>query len=77
MPGCCYINPVIDSNNPDPSVISLPTGGYLAVATSNLATDVATEPAFPIYFSPDLVAWDLQAEFSTPCRRGDFSSLLP
>ena len=60
MPGCCYINPVIDSNNPDPSAIALPGGGYLAVATSNLATDGATEPAFPIYFSPDLVAWELQ-----------------
>ena len=54
---------MIDSNNPDPSAIALPTGGYLAVATSNLATDGATEPAFPIYFSPDLVAWQLQAEW--------------
>ena len=61
---------MIDSNNPDPSAIALPTGGYLAVATSNLATDGATEPAFPIYFSPDLVDWELQAGCSTLIGRG-------
>ena len=51
---------MIDSNNPDPSVIALPSGGYLAVATSNYATDKYTEPAFPIYFSDNLVDWELQ-----------------
>ena len=55
-----YTNPVIDSNNPDPAVLSLPDGGYLAVATSNHATDSATQDAFPIYFSLDLVHWELQ-----------------
>ena len=51
---------MIDSNNPDPAVLSLPDGGYLAVATSNHATDSATQDAFPIYFSDDLVHWELQ-----------------
>ena len=74
---------MIDSNNPDPSAIALPTGGYLAVATSNQATDVATEPAFPIYFSPDLVSWELEEGFSTPEVEGSgdrccyASSLMP
>ena len=56
----CYINPVIDSNNPDPSAISLPGGGFLAVATSNHVTDGAVEDAFPIYYSDNLVDWELR-----------------
>ena len=55
----CYINPVIDSNNPDPSVIALTEGGYLAVATSDHVTNPATEDAFPIYYSDNLVDWEL------------------
>jgi len=55
-----YTNPVIDSNNPDPAVLALPTGGYIAVATSDHATDPSTEDAFPIYQSEDLVNWQLQ-----------------
>ena len=51
---------MIDSNNPDPSVIALPSGGYLAVATSNHTTDKNTEPAFPIYYSDNLIDWELQ-----------------
>ena len=30
------------------------------MATSNYATDKYTEPAFPIYFSDNLVDWELQ-----------------
>ena len=57
----CYINPVIDSNNPDPSAIALPDGsGYLAVATSNHANDAASQDAFPIYYSRDMVDWELR-----------------
>ena len=57
---------MIDSNNPDPAAIALPTGGYLAVATSNYATDKYTESAFPIYFSQDLVDWELQGYVFPP-----------
>merc|ERR1719228_1214357 len=56
-----YTNPVIPTNSPDPGILSLPTGGYAAVATSNWATDPLTEPVFPIYFSQDLVNWQLQS----------------
>ena len=55
-----YTNPVIDSNNPDPSAIALPDGGYLAVATSNHASVSSGEDAFPIYYSDDLVDWELK-----------------
>ena len=55
-----YTNPVIDSNNPDPAALALPGGGYLAVATSNYATNSAAEDAFPIYHSADLVDWELR-----------------
>ena len=55
-----YTNPVIDSNNPDPAVLALPGGGYLAVATSNYATNSAAEDAFPIYHSANLVDWELR-----------------
>ena len=55
-----YTNPVIDSNNPDPAALALPGGGYLAVATSNYATNSAAEDAFPIYHSANLVDWELR-----------------
>ena len=55
-----YTNPVIDSNNPDPSAIALPDGGYLAVATSNHASVSSGEDAFPIYYSDNLVDWELK-----------------
>ena len=51
---------MIDSNNPDPAVLALPGGGYLAVATSNYATNSAAEDAFPIYHSANLVDWELR-----------------
>ena len=41
-------------------MLALPTGGYIAVATSDHATDPSTEDAFPIYQSEDLVNWQLQ-----------------
>jgi len=53
-----YINPVIDSNNPDPGVLAMPDGGgYLAVATSNDTVSKTHDNAFPIYHSTDLVNW--------------------
>ena len=51
---------MIDSNNPDPSAIALPDGGYLAVATSNHANEPDNQDAFPIYYSDDLVTWELR-----------------
>ena len=61
-----YINPVIDSNNPDPSAIALPEGGYLAVATSNQASDSSVEAAFPIYYSENLVDWQVRGNVFPP-----------
>lgn len=58
--GSSYVNPVIDSNNPDPSAIALPEGGYLAVSTSNHVTNTGSADAFPIYYSDDLVTWELR-----------------
>ena len=57
-----YTNPIIDSNNPDPAVLALPTGGYIAVATSNHATDPSSEDVFPIYTSEDLINWELEGD---------------
>ena len=56
-PGDCYTNPVIDSDNPDPSAIALPTGGYIVVATHGTWS---SDDAFSIHYSPDLVSWELQ-----------------
>ena len=52
-----YVNPVVDSNHPDPGVLQLPDGsGFVAVTTSNYASK--PDPAFPILFSEDLINWE-------------------
>ena len=52
-----YVNPVVDSNHPDPGVLKLPNGlGFVAVTTSNYASK--PDPAFPILFSEDLINWE-------------------
>ena len=48
---------MIGSDNPDPAVLALPTGGYIVVTTHGTW---ASDDAFKIYFSSDLVSWDHQ-----------------
>ena len=55
-----YTNPVIGVNTPDPGILSLHTGGYAVVATSDHSTDSTLQHAFPLYYSEDLVTWQLQ-----------------
>jgi len=53
-----YVNPVIYYNHPDPGVLRAVDGsGFIAVTTSNYALGFKKDPAFPIYFSKDLVTW--------------------
>ena len=52
-----YVNPVIWGNHPDPSVLALQGGGYLAVSTSNYAFGFRNDAAFPLMYSDDLVHW--------------------
>ena len=52
-----YVNPVIWGNHPDPSVLALQGGGYLAVSTSNHAFGFRNDAAFPLMYSDDLVHW--------------------
>ena len=48
---------MIASDNPDPAVLALPTGGYIVVATHGTWS---SDDALSIHFSPDLVHWELQ-----------------
>ena len=52
-----YVNPVVWGNHPDPSVMALQGGGYLAVSTSNYAFGFRNDAAFPILYSEDLIHW--------------------
>ena len=52
-----YVNPVIWGNHPDPSVLALQGGGYLAVSTSNYAFGFRNDAAFPLQYSEDLIHW--------------------
>ena len=62
-----YTNPLIASNTPDPGVTKLKDGsGWAAVATSDFATRAHNSSAFPMYFSPDMVRWELQSWVFTP-----------
>ena len=45
---------MIASDNPDPAVLALPTGGYIVVATHGTWS---SDDALSIHFSPDLVHW--------------------
>lgn len=51
------MNPVIWGNHPDPSVLALQGGGYLAVSTSNYAFGFRNDAAFPLQYSEDLIHW--------------------
>ena len=54
-----YVNPVVDSNHPDPGALALPDGsGYVVVSTSDLRKDNKSVGAFPIMFSKNLVEWE-------------------
>ena len=52
-----YVNPVVWGNHPDPSVLALQGGGYLAVSTSNHAFGFRNDAAFPLLYSEDLIHW--------------------
>ena len=55
-----YINPVVNSNHPDPGVLALPDNqGFVAVSTSDHVEPRSNDPVFPILYSPDLVNWEL------------------
>ena len=57
-----YANPVIRHNAPDPGVVRLKDGsGYVAVVTSDHSSRYTSDPrAFPLYYSRDLVNWELR-----------------
>ena len=57
-----YTNPVINENAPDPSVVRLTDGsGWIAVVTSDHSSRYSADPrAFPLYFSRDLIHWQLR-----------------
>ena len=48
---------MIWGNHPDPSVLALQGGGYLAVSTSNYAFGFRNDAAFPLLYSEDLIHW--------------------
>ena len=51
-----YVNPVVNSDHPDPGILALPdNSGYVVVTTSHFNS--RSGPAFPILFSTDLVNW--------------------
>jgi len=57
-----YTNPLIPKNSPDPGVTKLIDGsGWVAVTTSDYATRSGNSSAFPMYFSTDLVGWQLRS----------------
>ena len=47
-----FTNPIVPSDHPDPGVLRLPDDSFVAVTTSNDASN-----SFPILTSPDLVSW--------------------
>ena len=52
LPVKSFTNPLIHSNTPDPGVTKLVDGsGWVAVATSNHASKLGNNSAFPMYFS--------------------------
>ena len=52
-----YLNPVVNSNHPDPGILALPdNAGYVVVSTSHFNSK--SGPAFPILFSTNLVDWE-------------------
>ena len=53
------MNPVLNSNHPDPGVLKLLDGTFVAVSTSNFAVN-GTEGAFPILTSTNLYKWTHQ-----------------
>ena len=53
------MNPVIDDNRPDPGVLKLLDGTFVAVSTSNFAS-YGKEGAFPISTSTNLYTWTQQ-----------------
>ena len=57
-----YTNPVIRHNAPDPGVVRLNDGsGWVAVVTSDHSSRYTSDPrAFPLYYSRDLVNWELR-----------------
>ena len=57
-----YTNPVIRHNAPDPGVVRLKDGsGWVAVVTSDHSSRYTSDPrAFPLYYSRDLVNWELR-----------------
>ena len=57
-----YVNPVIRENTPDPGVVQLADGsGWVAVATSDHSSKQSPDPrAFPMYFSKDLINWEVR-----------------
>merc|ERR1712129_580824 len=62
-----YTNPLIHSNTPDPGVTKLMDGsGWVAVATSDFASRANNSSAFPMYFSTDMVRWQLRSWVFTP-----------
>eukprot|EP00092_Neocalanus_flemingeri_P004022 GFUD01004329.1.p1 GENE.GFUD01004329.1~~GFUD01004329.1.p1 ORF type:complete len:386 (+),score=57.74 GFUD01004329.1:247-1404(+) len=62
-----YINPLLRVNTPDPGVTRLVDGsGWALVSTTNNASRADNSSAFPIYFSKDLVNWQLQSWVFTP-----------
>ena len=60
-----YKNPVIGENCPDPGALRVEDfgGGFVVVCSSNYARGPQQDPAFPIYFSSDLVNWRLVSNF--------------
>lgn len=61
--GDTYINPVVDSDHPDPGVLKLDDGTFVAVTTRS---SEAEPMAFPILTSPDLVNWTQQGYVFPP-----------
>ena len=51
-----YLNPVFNANHPDPGVLKLKDGSYVAVTTADHAVNT-TDGAYPILSSPDLITW--------------------
>jgi beta-xylosidase len=47
-----YLNPVINSNHPDPGILKLSNNTYIAVSTTGDSPN-----AFPIMTSNDLISW--------------------
>jgi len=73
-PSSTYTNPVIESNTPDPGILALPGGGYAVVATSDHATEPATEPALQLFHSLDMVSWESKGHVFLPGRWPDWAA---